>query len=203
LSDNFGYGFLQIPHWLSATVYSLVGQQMIVSSGTLAFAYTLPPFRPVSGLSPVSYRPCRSHLSALRAGFLNSVILKPTFSSPTPSCLPRACGDPCSVQPSVSTAPLQDPKNKTFKIIHPFHPSKNNEFEIYSIKKNPCGEKRVYFYNLEGRISSVPLNWTDVALPDPFVHVSAGRSLFRIEDLLRLVYLVDEIKKGKADDGTS
>ena len=43
------------------TVYSLIGQPMGVSSGTLAFTYTLPPFRSVTGLSPVSYRPCRSH----------------------------------------------------------------------------------------------------------------------------------------------
>jgi hypothetical protein len=35
---------------------------MGVSSGTLAFAYTLPPFRSVTGFSPVSYRPCWSHL---------------------------------------------------------------------------------------------------------------------------------------------
>lgn len=44
------------------TGLSLFGQPMGVSSGTLAFAYTLPPFRSVTGLSPVSYRPCRSHL---------------------------------------------------------------------------------------------------------------------------------------------
>jgi hypothetical protein len=50
------------------TGLSLFGQPMGVSSGTLAFAYTLPPFRSVTGLSPVSYRPCRSHLPKLRLG---------------------------------------------------------------------------------------------------------------------------------------
>ncbi|MDL1969036.1 MAG: hypothetical protein LWW97_10985, partial [Deltaproteobacteria bacterium] len=35
-----------------------------VSSGTLAFAYTLPPFWLMTGLSPVSYRPCRSHVKS-------------------------------------------------------------------------------------------------------------------------------------------
>jgi hypothetical protein len=38
---------------------------MKVSSGTLAFAYTLPPFWPVAGISPASYRPCRSHPDGL------------------------------------------------------------------------------------------------------------------------------------------
>ncbi len=102
-----------------------------------------------------------------------------------------ACRQSC-----ISTASLQHPNNETFRIIHPFHPLKNREFEIHSIK-TPCGERRVFFYTSEGRLSSVPLNWTDVAPPDPFVVVSAGRALFRIKDLLRLVYLVGEIKKGR------
>jgi len=98
-------------------------------------------------------------------------------------------------QSSVSTASLQHPNCKTFRIIHPFHPSKNKKFEIHSIK-TPHGERRVYHYDSEGRIASVPLAWTDISPPDPFVVVSAGRALFRIKDLLRLVYLVGEIKKG-------
>jgi len=97
-------------------------------------------------------------------------------------------------QPSISIASQQHSDNKTFRIIHPFHPLINKEFEVHSIK-TPCGERRVYFYNSEGRINSIPLNWTDIAPPDPFVVVSAGRAFFRIKDLLRLVYLVDEIKK--------
>jgi hypothetical protein len=38
-------GFLQIPHWLQLTVCSLVGQHSEVSSDTLAFTCTLPPFK--------------------------------------------------------------------------------------------------------------------------------------------------------------
>jgi len=45
LSGKFDLGFLQIPHWLSITGYSLFGQISKVSSGTLAFIYTFPPFR--------------------------------------------------------------------------------------------------------------------------------------------------------------
>ena len=102
---------------------------------------------------------------------------------------------PIRTQPSVSTASLQHLNNETFRIIHPFHPFRNKQFEIHSIKA-PHGERRIYYYNPDGRIGSVPLNWTDVAPPDPFVTVSAGRALFHIKDLLRLVCLVDQIKKG-------
>lgn len=98
------------------------------------------------------------------------------------------------IQSTVSNASLQHLHDKKFRIIHPFHPLKNKEFEIHSIKK-PHGERRVFFYNSESRIVSVPLSWTDVAPIDPFIVVSAKRALFRIEDLNRLVYLIDEIKK--------
>ena len=97
-------------------------------------------------------------------------------------------------QSKITTASLQYLNNKTFRIIHPFHPSVNKEFEFHSIK-TPHGERRVYYYNSEGCIASVPLEWTDIELPDPFIIVSAGRALFRIKDILRLVYLIDEIKK--------
>ncbi len=39
----------------------------------------------------------------------------------------------------------------------------------------------------------MPAAWTDVEGPDPFLVVSAGRSSFRVEDLLALVALVAEM----------
>jgi len=56
------------------------------------------------------------------------------------------------------------------------------------------GGQRVFFFNQKGRESSVPLDWTDIAPQDPFVVVSAGRALFRVEDLLGLASLLGEIK---------
>ena len=49
------------------------------------------------------------------------------------------------------------------------------------------------FEDGEGRVRSLPTAWTSVAVPDPFVILSAGRSLFRIEDLLALVTLVGKL----------
>ncbi|WP_213182477.1 DUF5372 family protein [Desulfosarcina cetonica] len=91
-----------------------------------------------------------------------------------------------------STASHQNLNNKTFRIIHPFHPYRDIEFDIDSVRRIASG-CRIFFYNTKGRRSSVPLQWTDIGLKDPFVVVSAGRSLFRVEDLLGLVRLIEEI----------
>jgi hypothetical protein len=53
------------------------------------------------------------------------------------------------------------------------------------------GENRVYFYNEHGRLVAIPVDWTSLALPDPFGLVSGGRSLFRFEDLLELAHLLN------------
>jgi len=42
-------------------------------------------------------------------------------------------------------------------------------------------------------LRSVPARWTDVFDEDPFVATSAGRSPFRVIDLLELARLVEEI----------
>jgi hypothetical protein len=58
------------------------------------------------------------------------------------------------------------------------------------------GEHRVFFRKpADQRIYSVPANWTDVEEPGPFVALSAGRSLFRVEDLLVLSALVQKLSE--------
>jgi len=58
------------------------------------------------------------------------------------------------------------------------------------------GEHRVFFRKPgDQRIYSVPANWTDVEGPEPFVALSAGRSLFRVADLLVLSALVQELSE--------
>jgi len=48
----------------------------------------------------------------------------------------------------------------------------------------------VYFYDDEGRLSSLPAKWTSVGPKDVFVELSKGRSSFRLEDLLELAKLL-------------
>ena len=99
-------------------------------------------------------------------------------------------------QPSHSTTSQRDFNDKTFRITHPFHPYRDIEFEIDHVKRIAY-ESRVFFFNTKGRKSSVPLYWTDIGPQDPFVAVSAGRSFFRVEDLLSLVRLIEEISSAK------
>ncbi len=45
-------------------------------------------------------------------------------------------------------------------------------------------------------LASFPASWTDVGDPDPFVELSQGRAATRVEDLLRLVQLVEDLQAG-------
>jgi Family of unknown function (DUF5372) len=60
------------------------------------------------------------------------------------------------------------------------------------------GEHRVYFHDDTGRLVSLPALWTSVFPADPFVAVSAGRSPFRVQDLLELAQLIARIQQGGA-----
>ena len=55
------------------------------------------------------------------------------------------------------------------------------------------GENRVYFHADEGHLVSLAANWTDVDPLDPFVAVAAGRSHFRVRDLLELADLIEKL----------
>jgi hypothetical protein len=48
----------------------------------------------------------------------------------------------------------------------------------------------VYYHDEAGRLCSIPQTWTSLAPVDPFVKLAAGRSAFRMTDLLELVRLV-------------
>jgi hypothetical protein len=71
------------------------------------------------------------------------------------------------------------------------------EFELITCRQN-WGEDRVWFHDGNGRLRSVPTNWTDAAGRDPFVVVAAGRSLFRITDLLELVQRIRALELERA-----
>ena len=70
-------------------------------------------------------------------------------------------------------------------MTHPFHPLAGREFDLV-VRKNNWAEDRVFFFADDGQLTSIPAGFTDVDPPDPFVAISAGRSAFRVEDLLAL-----------------
>lgn len=76
-----------------------------------------------------------------------------------------------------------------FTVTHPFHPWHGRRFALFNYRHN-WGEYRVWFFDDDQRLRSLPATWTDYAPPDPFVLVAAGRSPARLEDLLHLVALV-------------
>ncbi len=59
------------------------------------------------------------------------------------------------------------------------------------VRKQLWGEERVTFIGPDGNPCSVPVNWTDAALPDAYWSVGRSRSRFRVEDLLKLVELIE------------
>jgi hypothetical protein len=45
-----------------------------------------------------------------------------------------------------------------------------------------------------------PASWTDVGEADPFVALSAGRAMARVEDLLRLTELVKDLTRQSVNE---
>jgi hypothetical protein len=65
---------------------------------------------------------------------------------------------------------------------------------VLTRRRNDWGEDRVAYFDTHGKLRSIRASWTSLAEPDLFAQVSAGRSWFRIDDLLRLAAEVAELK---------
>lgn len=80
-----------------------------------------------------------------------------------------------------------------FTVTHPFHPLTGQQFPLLC-QRVAWGEPRVFFPDpATGRVRSLPLAWTNLAPPDPFVLLAAGRALFRLTDLRTLVRLLRDL----------
>ena len=79
------------------------------------------------------------------------------------------------------------------RITHPFHPRSGQEID-FVVHRHNWGEDRVYFREGDGHLASLPARWTSVVPDDPFVVVAAGRSHFRVEDLIDLAALVRRLR---------
>ncbi len=81
------------------------------------------------------------------------------------------------------------------RVTHRFHPLFGGEFEFVKRRRNWAAD-RVYVFDGDGELLSLPVEWTDLAAQDPFVVVAAGRSPFRTQDLLELAGLVHVLGHG-------
>ena len=101
--------------------------------------------------------------------------------------------------PKLSTAPDCHGEQRRVRVTHPFHPLFGQGFDLLTYR-NTWGEDRAYFHDHNGRLLHLPARWTDLLEPDPFVVISAGRSCFRLADLLALRRLIDELDAEPAAD---
>jgi len=73
------------------------------------------------------------------------------------------------------------------------------EFVLVGVR-HTWGEDRVFFLDEDGTQCSLLRAWTDAADPDLFVALAGGRSALRVEDLLALAELVEDLRAaGDAD----
>ena len=86
------------------------------------------------------------------------------------------------------------------RVTHQFHPLSGRDFEFVAHRHN-WGEDRVHLHDENGKLFSLPAGWTDVAAPDPFVMVAAGRCPFTAEGLLAAADLVGLLRaRGEGRD---
>jgi Family of unknown function (DUF5372) len=73
-----------------------------------------------------------------------------------------------------------------FTITHPFHPLCGQTFPLLA-QRFAWGEERVFSPDPKTQqLQSLPLAWTNLAPPDPFLIVAAGRAVLRLRDLQQL-----------------
>jgi hypothetical protein len=57
---------------------------------------------------------------------------------------------------------------KQIRVTHPFHPLYGQAFDFVTHDRG-WGENRVFFYNPQGKLTSIPARWTSIVLADPFL----------------------------------
>ena len=86
----------------------------------------------------------------------------------------------------LSTTPDNTNGEHRFTITHPFHPLYGHTFPLLS-QRFAWGEERVFFPDPQTHeVRSLPLAWTNLALPDPFLVVAGGKAVLRWKDLHQL-----------------
>ena len=95
-------------------------------------------------------------------------------------------------------------ENQRFRVTHPFHPLHGREFELIEIT-SMLGAVLVHYTADDGTLRTVRRAFTSAAAVDPFARVTAGRSAFRVSDLLALAALLDSLdgdgRAGREADG--
>ena len=100
----------------------------------------------------------------------------------------------------LSTTPDNMDGEHCFTITHPFHPLCGQTFHLLS-QHFAWGEERVFFADPQThQVRSMPLAWTNLALPDPFVVVAAGKAVLRFSDVQQLTQFLKEKQTHRQED---
>ena len=79
------------------------------------------------------------------------------------------------------------------RITHPFHPLFGQEIDCVE-RRIGWGDDLVFYCDRLGYVTALPTRWTSVETEDAFAVVSAGRSHFRVSDLIALTTLISELQ---------
>ena len=87
-----------------------------------------------------------------------------------------------------------------FTITHPFHPLCGHTFLLLS-QRFAWGEERVFFADPQThQVRSLPVAWTNLAPPDPFLVVARGKAVLRWSDLHQFVQFLND-KQTSSQEG--
>jgi hypothetical protein len=88
------------------------------------------------------------------------------------------------------------------RVTHPFHPLFGQTLDF--VERRPgWGDDLIFYRDRLGYVTALPTRWTSLQEEDAFVAVSAGRSHFRVDDLIDLTVLVTELQSEKDTQGGS
>jgi Family of unknown function (DUF5372) len=100
----------------------------------------------------------------------------------------------------LSTTPDDTHGEQSFIITHPFHPLCGHTFPLLS-QRFAWGEERVFFLDPQTQqVRSLPLAWTNLALPDPFLVVACGKAVLRWKDLQQLIQFLRQQQTHRQED---
>ena len=85
-------------------------------------------------------------------------------------------------------------QTRRFRIIHPFHPCRDREFELVE-HQEVANQSLLLFRGQAGDLARIPATWTDFVEADAFCEVAGGRSPLHAQTLRLLAELLQELGK--------
>ena len=93
-----------------------------------------------------------------------------------------------------SNAPYGADSQRTFTVIHPFHPLYGKKFFLVTFRQNWAVDK-VYYHDEQEQLKSLPSSYTNILSTDPFVVLSCKRSLFHAQHMLALLRIIESLQR--------